>query len=393
VTAPADPRREILLLSLAAFASAASMRLVDAMLPRVGSEFQVGLSQAALAITVFSVAYGVTQVAFGPLGDRFGKLRVIALASIGAAVATLGCALAPGYAGFVAARLLAGALCGAIIPMSMAWIGDVVAYEHRQPVIARFLLGQITGLGCGGAVGGIAADQAAWRWPFAVIAAWLLVTGVMLLAASRSDPVPRRAGQGNLIELLRVLEVPWARVVLATVCVEGMLVVGAIAFVPTHLHESRGFALSRSGLALLAYAAGGLFFAIFARSIITRMGEIRLAVWGAILMSAGFGLVAWTPAWIVAPVGCLIAGLGFYMLHNTLQANATEMAPERRGAGMALFASMLFLGQSVGVGLAGLVAESDGALVPILFAAALILPLGLAFARARSRQMARSSVR
>ena len=357
--APNVPRREILLLSLAAFASAASMRLVDAMLPRIGREFQVGLSQAAVAITVFSVAYGVTQVAFGPLGDRFGKLRVIALASLGAAAATVCCVLAPGYWGFVAARLFAGALCGAIIPMSMAWIGDVVPYDQRQSVIARFLLGQIVGLGGGAAVGGIAADQAAWRWPFAVIAAWLLVVGLLLLAASRADPVPKRAGQGSFRELLRVLERPWARIVIATVGVEGLLVFGALAFVPTHLHAARGFTLATSGLAMLAYAAGGIFFAVFARTIIARLGEVRLAAIGAILVAVGFALIGWTPVWFVAPVGCLLGGLGFYMLHNTLQANATEMAPERRGAGMALFASMLFLGQSVGVGLAGVVAESS----------------------------------
>ena len=380
------PRREILLLALASFASAASMRVVDAMLPRMGREFQVGLSHAALAITVFSVAYGVTQVAFGPLGDRFGKLRVIALASLGAAVATLGCALAPGFSTFVAARLLAGALCGAIIPMAMAWIGDVVAYEQRQAVIARFLLGQIVGLGSGAAVGGIAADQASWQWPYFVIAAWLLVVGALLLAASRSDPVPKRAGQGNFGELLRVLEVRWARVVLTTVGIEGLLVFGALAFVPTHLHEARGFSLSRSGLAMLAFAVGGVLFALFAHAIIARLGEIRLAMGGSLLMALGFGLVGWTPAWFVAPAGCLLAGLGFYMLHNTLQANATEMAPQRRGAGMALFASMLFLGQSVGVALAGSVAESGGAGIPIFVVAAVIAPLGFAFARARHRR-------
>lgn len=385
MTAPTVPRREILLLSLAAFASAASMRLIDAMLPRIGREFAVGLSEAATAITVFSVAYGVTQVAFGPLGDRFGKLRVISLATLGAAVATLGCFFAPGHAAFVGARLAAGALCGAIIPMAMAWIGDVVPYEHRQPVIARFLLGQITGLGAGAAVGGVAADQALWRWPFAAIAAWLVVAGALLLAASRHDPVPKRAGQGNLRELLRVLEVPWARVVLLTVGIEGMLVIGTSAFVPTHLHQARGFALSTSGLAMIGFAVGGLFFAIFARTIIQRMGEVRLAVWGGVLLTVGMSLVAWTPVWVVAPVGCLLAGLGFYMLHNTLQANATEMAPERRGAGMALFASMLFLGQSVGVAAAGALAESQGALVPIVVGAIFILPVALAFARLKSR--------
>jgi len=374
--------REIVLLSLAAFASAASMRVVDAMLPRLGAEFHVGLAEASLAITVFSVAYGVTQVAFGPLGDRFGKLRVIALATLGAAVATVACVLAPGYWGLVAARLVAGGLCGAIIPMAMAWIGDVVPYEHRQAVIARFLLGQILGLGGGAAVGGIAADQALWRWPFAAIAAWMLVVGLLLLAASRTDRVPRRAGQGNFRELLRVVQVPWARVVLATVCVEGTLVMGAFAFVPTHLHEGRGFALATSGLAMLGFAAGGVFFAVFARSIIARLGEVRLAITGTVFLAAGMALVGWTPVWAAAPVGCLLAGLGFYMLHNTLQANATEMAPERRGAGMALFASMLFLGQSAGVALAGTIAEAVGAAVPIYVSAALILPLGLAFARA-----------
>ena len=59
-----------MLLSLAAFASAASMRVTDALLPRLSSQFHVGLAQAANVITVFSVAYGLMQVLFGPLGDR-----------------------------------------------------------------------------------------------------------------------------------------------------------------------------------------------------------------------------------------------------------------------------------------------------------------------------------
>lgn len=382
-----------MLLSLASFASAASMRVTDAMLPRLESEFGTGLSQASFVITAFAVAYGLTQLGFGPLGDRFGKLRVIALAAIGASAATLACVLAPGFEGLVAARLLAGGLCGAIIPMSMAWIGDVVPYEDRQPVIARFLLGQILGLGAGAATGGIAAEQPLWRWPFAALAAWLLVVGLMILAASRSDPVPRRAGQGGLKELLRVLEVPWARVVLATVCIEGMIVVGAFAFVPTHLHESRGFPLAQSGLAVLGYAAGGLTFALFARGIIKRMGEVRLAVSGTVLLAAGFGLIGWTPAAFVAPFACYLAGVGFYMLHNTLQANGTEMAAERRGAGMALFASVLFLGQSIGVAVAGTIAEAAGAVVPIYTAGVLVLPLGFAFARAIHRRHAKRGAR
>ena len=48
------------------------------------------------------------------------------------------------------------------------------------------------------------------------------------------------------------------------------------------------------------------------------------------------------------------------MLHNTLQINATQMAPERRGAAVATFASCFYFGQSVGVSLPGLVVERVG---------------------------------
>ncbi len=377
----------IVLLSLAAFASAASMRVTDAMLPRLESEFHVGLAQAASVITVFAVAYGVMQMAFGPLGDRFGKLRVIGLASIGAAAATLACWAAPGFDTFVAARLLAGALCASIIPLAMAWIGDVVPYAERQPVIARFLLGQILGLGGGSAMGGLAAEHAQWRWPFLLLAAWLLASGIFIVLASRRDPVPRVASGGRFFrQVMQVLAAHWARVIVATVFLEGLVVFGALAFIPTHLHLARGFTLSDAGFSMLAFAAGGVAFAIFARPVVRLLGEVGLAVSGTLIMAAGLALIAWTPHAAVAPAGCLMAGLGFYLLHNTLQTNATQMSPERRGAGMALFASMFFLGQAAGVALAGVLVESAGAGVAILGAAVATLPIGLGFARLRTLQ-------
>jgi hypothetical protein len=48
-------------------------------------------------------------------------------------------------------------------------------------------------------------------------------------------------------------------------------------------------------------------------------------------------------------LACLMTGLGFYMLHNTLQVQATQMAPAARGSAVTLFACSLFFGQSTGV--------------------------------------------
>ena len=45
-----------------------------------------------------------------------------------------------------AARFVSGATIGAFIPLALAWIGDTVAYEKRQPLLARFLVGQMAGV-------------------------------------------------------------------------------------------------------------------------------------------------------------------------------------------------------------------------------------------------------
>lgn len=66
-------------------------------------------------------------------------------------------------------------------------------------------------------------------------------------------------------------------------------------------------------------------------------------------IASGLLLLAWVPVVAWAVLGCFLAGLGFYMRHNTLQTQATQMAPQARGTAVTLFACLLFLGQSMGV--------------------------------------------
>lgn len=368
------------------------MRVTDALLPRIAMDFNIGIAKAASVVTGFSVAYALTQVLFGPLGDRFGKLRVIGYASGVAALASVACMLAPGFHGLVASRIVAGACCGCLIPLAMAWIGDVIAYEERQGVLARFLLGQITGLATGTAVGGFAAEHATWRWPFGLLALWLAAMSILISIAARRDPAaPSNAESHFARDAASLFQSPWVRVVVATVFAEGVLVFGALAFIPSHLHFNRGVDLSTAGLALVPYATGGIVFALFAGRIVRALGEVRLALAGTALLASGCLVIAWSPTPPWAALGCLIAGLGFYGLHNTLQTNATQMAPERRGVAMALFASLFFLGQSVGVAVAGVLVERIGT-TPVIFGAGLaVIPVGITFAKLRATRADRDA--
>jgi predicted MFS family arabinose efflux permease len=69
--------------------------------------------------------------------------------------------------------------------------------------------------------------------------------------------------------------------------------------------------------------------------------------------------------------------MGLFMMHNTLQLHATQMAPDSRGAALALFAFCLFTGQSAGVWLASMVVDARGT-TPVFLAAGAGLAL-LAF--------------
>ncbi|MBV7484327.1 MFS transporter [Bordetella sp. BOR01] len=383
--------RAIALLALAAFVSACAFRICDPMLPRLAADFGASTGQAAATVTAFAIAYGLLQMFFGPVGDRYGKYRVVAVATFACAIGSAGAVLATSLDMLVLCRALSGAAGAGIVPLSMAWIGDNVPYERRQATLARFLTGTIMGMAAGQLAGGWFADTVGWRWAFGALVAGYLIVGILLWrevarqAAAPAAAVPPR--QGFAAQVRVVLGVPWARIVLATVFVEGLLVFGALAFAPAYLHARFGLSLTAAGAAVAVYALGGLLYTLVAGPILRRLGERGLVRIGGLVLCVAFLTYLLGPAWGWALVASMLAGFGYYLLHATLQTHATQMVPSARGTAVAWFASCLFLGQAVGVALAGLVVDAAGAAALFGTAAALLPLLGGGFAWALRRRV------
>ncbi|MBL8405124.1 MAG: MFS transporter [Dechloromonas sp.] len=375
----AQHRRAVTLLSVAAFASAAAARLCDPLLPDLARSFSTTPTAAASVISSFAIAYGLTQALFGPLGDRLGKYRLIALTTLLSTLGALGSAVAWSLDALVVSRILLGATAAGIIPLAMAWIGDTVHYEQRQATLARFMGGQILGAIGGQFIGGVFADTLGWRWAFAFLASLYLVIGAIVLLESRANPSTHHrhadtARKGIVGQAAQVFAQPWARVILSIVFLEGMLVFGALAFVPSYLHERFGLSLTMAGAAMAFFGIGGLSYILAAKHFVRRLGEVGLATGGGILIALGWAMLAWGESWLWALPASYFVGLGFYMLHNTLQTNATQMAPAVRGTAVSLFASSFFLGQSLGVMGAAHILSTAG-IVPMLLIAAVGTPL------------------
>jgi len=386
VIAAAQSVRPIVLLSAAAFASAATMRVADPLLPQVAAEFGTTAGAASVVATGFALSYGLFQVIYGPLGDRFGKYRIIALATFLSALTATTSAFAGSLGMLGALRFLSGCTAAAIIPLAMAHIGDVVPYERRQPVLARFLSGQILGVVGGQVFGGVLGEFMGWRGIFVALGAIYLAIAALLgneLRSVRMAPQPAAQGGGvrfrNLpAQFASLLRVRRVQTVLATVFVEGFLFFGGFAYFGAYFRHEFGISYVTVGGLLACFGIGGLLYAAAVKPIVARLGERGMVLAGGLLLAASFVTVAQAPVWAAAlPV--VAAGAGFYLMHNTLQTNATQMAPHARGLAVSMFASLYFLGQAAGVALCGQAIDAVGYRAVFPLAGLALCALALAF--------------
>ncbi|MBU3723917.1 MAG: MFS transporter [Burkholderiaceae bacterium] len=371
----------ILFITLAAFCSMASMRISDPLLPVISAEFKIPTGSASAIVGAFAIAYGFSQFLFGPMADRLGKLYVIGWALFLSVLANIGVALSTDFDAIVWWRGVSGATTAGVVPLAMAWVGETVPYEERQPTLARFLFGVLGGTIGGQILGGLCADSSNWRIGFYGIAALYLASLVLLMASGSAKRAVRPADSGNTLGSQRhfrnVLSQRWSQFILFVVGVEGFLFYGAVVFIPAYLHLELRLSLTVAGVLMSGFGLGGLLYAGTARRMLARLGETGLVKGGGLFLGSSFMLLLVTGHWVFPAIAIFIMGLGLYMLHNTLQTHATQMTPESRGTAVSLFACSLFLGQSLGVSGAGWLIDRIG-FVPLFWISATGLPL-LAF--------------
>jgi len=369
-------------------ASAVALRAVDPLLPELALEFDTLPGAVGIVITAYTIAYGGVQFVSGRVGDRWGKPQTIALAALLAAIATAACAFAPSLDLLLALRALAGACAGGIIPLGIAYIGDSVAYEKRQQALTHLSSMQIVGAMAGQVGGGLVGASLGWHGVLLVVAALFAVGGLALATILRRLPAAPRAAQAAPLGYGWVAS-PRARMVLASVTLEGFFFFGSLAFVATHLQQRFALDLASAAAVLLAFGVGGLLFAASFSRVLATLARGRIPLLGATALGLGYALLAVAPAPLFALPALALLGWGFFALHSSLQTEATQMLPHARGHGVATFAAVFFVGQAAGVAAGGAVFDLFGGAPLFLASAACLLALGTRFARALARGYAK----
>jgi len=378
--------RPLVLLFTLTFLVAVDVRILAPVLPSISLSLGSPAGTVGLAMTTYAFAYGMGQLVYGPLSDRSSRIGVVRTAGLGFSLCTVLSALAVTTWQFVVIRFLAGAFAGAVLPLTLVYIGDTVEYARRQIVIGRFAMVTSAALVFSAAIGGTVAYLVSWRimlLGYGLLA--LIPVGCMWRLEAPRSTEPSEEG-GRFTDFLHDRS---AQFVYVAVFLEGVLLWGTLTYLGAFGTTRHGLDQFSVGLLIALVGVGTMMGGFLMGRIRRRFSENTLAGLGGALMGAAFlSLIPrWPPAIFAASM--LLLGFGLVALHTTLQVRGTELGgAAARGKAFSLFAFSLFTGMSAGTAMLGRLVDAGRYDVMFALAGLGLVAIGIATAQASARSRA-----
>jgi predicted MFS family arabinose efflux permease len=332
----------------AIFVVSIDSRVITPILPAIADDLDVSIGRAGLIVTAYLLPYGLFQLIYGPVADRIGHVRVISLTLGAFALGGILCALSPGLTALVGARFFTGMVAAAVFPLTLAYIGETVAYTERQHAIGYTVMASSIGQVISSGAGGFLAALLSWRAIFALDGTIALVLTIAMLR-NRSQPArpagPRRSSRAGFELVLRDRR---HALFYLMIFIEGTFTLGAFSYFGTVLRERDGFSYTAIGLIISLFGLTSVFTGRVIGQLSRRYGESRMILFGGAGAAVCYGLTTLQPAVVFFPLAMALLGIAWIIMHTTLQTRATEIAPASRATGVSLFAFALFLGSSLG---------------------------------------------
>jgi predicted MFS family arabinose efflux permease len=370
--------RTINILCFLIFAMALSVRAIDPVVPQIAADFAIPTSTAALLAAAFA-AYGFVQPILGPVADAIGKARVMLGCLVLLAVSSFLAAITTNFWELFVLRILAGAACGGSFPVGMALISDFAPLSQRQVTIGRLLTATISGNLLGAAVSGVISDFIHWRGMLVLLGSISLIALVLGYFGLRDLPKgpPQPLDVRSVLARNRaIFSIRTARICYMTVALEALFLFGIFPYVAVLLAKGGEPRASIAGLVVAAFALGGMVYSLSVRQMLRWLGQKNIMMAGGALAAIGLFIVAPGPSWPVQALAFAAMGLGFYMLHASIQVYVTEFAPAARSSAVAFHTFSFFIGGGISPVLYGIGLDRLGAPVTLTIAGVAMILIG-----------------
>jgi MFS family permease len=223
------------LLGLAGFIVMADNWVVAPILPAISQNLNIDIARAGLLISAYMLPFGVFQIIFGPLADRYGKKQVIASSMVLFTIATGLCVLGTDLTDLGIYRALTGVFAASIMPVSLALIGDIFPVGERQGAIGTFMGISFLGQGLSMAIGGTIAYFFSWRAVFGLYSAFSLMPTLLLLKHYKSLPSQMNPNSQFLSPYLKLIGHSKSLFTYILVLWEGIFIVGSFSYIGAYI--------------------------------------------------------------------------------------------------------------------------------------------------------------
>jgi predicted MFS family arabinose efflux permease len=353
--------RLILILGLAGFVVMADNWVVSPILPAIARSLQVSPVQAGLLISAYMIPFGLFQLVFGPLADRFGKQQVINFSMVFFTIGTALCGLGLGLFDLGLYRAVTGIFAASVMPISLALIGDVIPMERRQQAIGTFMGIAFLGQGLSMAIGGSIAYFVSWRGVFFTYAALSVLSTLLLMVAGRHASSKRNPHSLFFRPYLDLIGNVKSLLIYLIILAEGILIIGSFSYLGAYTEILFHFNYLYIGLTLTAFGAGAVITGRLVGKIVPRIGRPNTLMLGlSAAMAADFLLFGINTSRLLLILGIALLGIGFMLAHSSLLTIATEFAKMARGTAMSLVAFCFMGGGGVGTAIGGKIISSLG---------------------------------
>lgn len=335
----------VLLLSLLLGLQPVTTDLYLPALPELTAQLSAPMAQAQLTLTALLLAFGGSQLVWGPLSDRFGRRPVLLVGLAAYVLASIASCLAPSMGWLIVWRTLQGAAMGAGVMCARAIVRDLYAPTQGARVMSKGLSG-LGVIACLSApLGGLLTQWLNWR--FALLALGLFATVTLAVVVLRFEETlrqknPKALQIGTLLATWRqILGHPTFRAFSAlTACSYG----GLFTFLATSSFVFTGvLGLSKLqyGLVMFVNSAAYIAGTFLCRHWLAQFGVRRAVAWaGALSLTGGtlmavFSLSGWISLWsIMLPQLLFMVGHGIHQPCG--QSGSVGPFPQAAGAASAM---------------------------------------------------------
>lgn len=349
---------------------------IDIMLPalsEIGTDFRlVEENDRQLVIIAYILGFGIPQLVYGPLTDRFGRRPVLFVALAGYIACAVASTLVTTFSALLVARFVMGVFSSGCRVVAVSVVRDVYAgramAEIMSLVMTIFMVVPILAP----ALGQLVLFGGSWHLIFwvlalyaAIVFAWTLARLGETLPETRRTPLNLASAIGAYVRVVRT------RVTFGYLLASGIVFGSLFAFIASAEQVMTGvFGMGEEFVLWFAIVAGGLACANFLNSrLVQRLGMRRLSH----IALVGFTIVSAANLVLMATMGpvfpvffplFVLAFAFFGMMGSNFNALAMEPLGEIAGTASAAYGFATTT-------LAGLIGgaigrQFDGTVLPIL---------------------------